>query len=801
VIDGSGSISGTEYGQMQAALVAFVEAFLPETPTEFALVEFATCATLRQGFTDSETTIINEINEAREQPCGQYTNWDAGLYEARSLFPNRDNPDLIVFASDGNPNRRGGHTALGHSSSVQTASESEAMAWATEEANAAKGAGIRIITIGIGDNLDTGNLIAISSTDAVITSDFGTLADDLAALASELCGGTITVNKVIDADGNLGTTGDQSPGVGWHFDASVASGNSTPPTGDTAGDGTIIFYIQPDDTTATVNITETVKSGFDCISAICTGATNNGTFDSTDGVNGIQIQSLDIASCTFYNTCEPYTCNITLDTDAADGTINASSTVGAHTASVAEPSATPATYVWTLTGGAVLDSGQGTNSITWHSNIPGTANIKVEITDNNGCYCTSNEDVMVSCGDIYLDKTAEEVAGCRTYNVTLNITGDPCPAPIDVMLVFDRSGSMDDGGEPITSAKNAAKGFIDQLGNDDKVGLVSYADSATENSGLTFDHGAVKTSITGLSASGYTNIADGIYLATQELNDNGRPGVEKAIIVLSDGVANRAYVSCSGCGTYPCYGSSTGYEPDNAGTCCTDDAINQAQTAHGQSYMVFSIFLSNITDQDSGCTIAGVELLGAETMKDIASAPAYYYITTDPGDLEEIYNTIASQIDYAATDAVVTDIVSAEFEVDAGSLNPSEGTPSFNAGTNTITWNIGTIREGPVTLTYTVSAIGDVSGLLDVNDSATMSYNDVNGDPQIDIFPIPQVDVPAELVASASSNSPVCEGDTINLTGGPAGMDSYSWTGPAGFTSSSQSPSRSSATLAMNGTY
>ncbi len=52
---------------------------------------------------------------------------------------------------------------------------------------------------------------------------------------------------------------------------------------------------------------------------------------------------------------------------------------------------------------------------------------------------------------------------------------------------------------------------------------------------------------------------------------------------------------------------------------------------------------------------------------------------------------------------------------------------------------------------------------------------------------------------TASSNTPVCVGETINLsTSLNAG---YSWSGPAGFNSSAQNPSRTNATVAMAGTY
>ena len=63
------------------------------------------------------------------------------------------------------------------------------------------------------------------------------------------------------------------------------------------------------------------------------------------------------------------------------------------------------------------------------------------------------------------------------------------------------------------------------------------------------------------------------------------------------------------------------------------------------------------------------------------------------------------------------------------------------------------------------------------------------------------VTVNAKPTATASSNSPVFEGATIELYGGPDGMTTYSWTGPGGFSSSAQNATRSNATLAMTGTY
>jgi hypothetical protein len=54
---------------------------------------------------------------------------------------------------------------------------------------------------------------------------------------------------------------------------------------------------------------------------------------------------------------------------------------------------------------------------------------------------------------------------------------------------------------------------------------------------------------------------------------------------------------------------------------------------------------------------------------------------------------------------------------------------------------------------------------------------------------------------SASSNTPVCTGNTINLSTPAVAGATYSWTGPASFVSAVQNPSRVNATVAFAGTY
>jgi gliding motility-associated-like protein len=64
------------------------------------------------------------------------------------------------------------------------------------------------------------------------------------------------------------------------------------------------------------------------------------------------------------------------------------------------------------------------------------------------------------------------------------------------------------------------------------------------------------------------------------------------------------------------------------------------------------------------------------------------------------------------------------------------------------------------------------------------------------------VTVIALPLSTASNNGPVCAGSALNLTGGPAAMTSYYWTGPNEFSSLLQNSSVSdSATLDMVGLY
>jgi len=117
----------------------------------------------------------------------------------------------------------------------------------------------------------------------------------------------------------------------------------------------------------------------------------------------------------------------------------------------------------------------------------------------------------------------------------------------------------------------------------------------------------------------------------------------------------------------------------------------------------------------------------------------------------------------------------------------------YETGGEAVSWEWG----GPG---YSSSDHEPVISPVTLTDAGTYSVTitDGNGctntdDVDVIVNPLP--------VATAGSNSPVCEGEDINLseTGGEA--DSWAWTGPDGFTSSDQSPTITGVTTAADGTY
>jgi gliding motility-associated-like protein len=134
----------------------------------------------------------------------------------------------------------------------------------------------------------------------------------------------------------------------------------------------------------------------------------------------------------------------------------------------------------------------------------------------------------------------------------------------------------------------------------------------------------------------------------------------------------------------------------------------------------------------------------------------------------------------------------------AGSNSPICEGNSINLTANTL---VGATYSwtGPNGYSNTLQnpILSNATSLISGVYSVTITLNGCTslvGTTNVTVNPIPSTPNPG-------SNSPVCEGSSINLTTPTIAVATYSWTGPNGFISTSQNPSISNSTSLMSGVY
>lgn len=119
---------------------------------------------------------------------------------------------------------------------------------------------------------------------------------------------------------------------------------------------------------------------------------------------------------------------------------------------------------------------------------------------------------------------------CNTDDVV-----EPDTVPVDLMLVIDSSGSMSSN-DPNELRISAAQGFTELLIEVDRSGAVDF-DTAARVWQLTSDHDATSSWLSGLDASGGTDLGVGVAAALDEL---ARDPVDSKqyVVMLTDGIGD-----------------------------------------------------------------------------------------------------------------------------------------------------------------------------------------------------------------------------------------------------------------------
>ena len=302
-----------------------------------------------------------------------------------------------------------------------------------------------------------------------------------------------------------------------------------------------------------------------------------------------------------------------------------------------------------------------------------------------------------------------------------------------------------------STASTGNKKYIVILGD----GQPTYSQLITAASGVTYNHIAnnnhswsVNTANYGFTFNYNTLVGDGSNFTSSSTSNSNWTALS---------------VTCNNTGTTKHTGS---WRPDNHGI----PTIYEAGLAKAAGTEIYSIAFNSDTN-------------GQNVLRSCASSTAgtndhYFAVTgTNTSGLTTVFNAIAGSIIYAARNAVVTDpmgmTAGLEFDLTdaagqsiialhgpnptaqqiatwiAANVKVSHGTVTYNVNTETLTWNIGDIREseGTYWMRYTVRIntdpnVTDPDTMYKTNDITPVHYTDTSGNNTHKNFPLPEAGYP-----------------------------------------------------------
>ena len=241
--------------------------------------------------------------------------------------------------------------------------------------------------------------------------------------------------------------------------------------------------------------------------------------------------------------------------------------------------------------------------------------------------------------------------GDGTYDLALTLSGAvgtaTNPAKVDIVLVIDKSGSMNEN-DRLNNAKKAANTLIDALNTNKAINarynIVTFSgdvdesnkgtnhkmENASKSSGWINTAAGAKNAVDGIRANGGTNYEAGLLQAQAQL-DSARTGATKIVVFLTDGMptlrcSNPYKESYHGWEFY--YGNG---QDDNGGRNleAAKDAV--AKIAMNRFYVI-------------GTGGADANILSALTNAATLANKKNYYYTNNSTELNKLFADIAADI-------------------------------------------------------------------------------------------------------------------------------------------------------------
>ncbi|HEX7152041.1 MAG TPA: PKD domain-containing protein [Thermoanaerobaculia bacterium] len=253
-----------------------------------------------------------------------------------------------------------------------------------------------------------------------------------------------------------------------------------------------------------------------------------------------------------------------------------------------------------------------------------------------------------------------------TITVAANCAADP--TPLDIVLLFDSSGSMS---TPLPQSKAAALDFLSKVRANDQVSIADFADNGLIQAPLTLDRQIVANAINALAIRGGTQQHYGVDVATAELTGpRHRPGARMVMVILGDG--------------------DTWYQP----------AIEAANRAKAAGIRIITVALNN--------SVGGMEVMRAS-----ASSYADFYIAAKYEEMAGIYGSLNGTLCAPANQppsvyaGPAQTLVLPQTTVTLDGTATDDGLPA--GSTLTTTWSK---TSGPGTVTFANASAIDTTATL-----------------------------------------------------------------------------------------
>lgn len=410
-------------------------------------------------------------------------------------------------------------------------------------------------------------------------------------------------------------------------------------------------------------------------------------------------------------------------------------------------------------------------------------------------------------GSIKLDKDAAAVEGKENlWEVTLGIKGKNFETKSDVVLVIDNSNSMYEN-DRMVQTKAAANAFVDALLTQDSATRIAVVvfNLTVKQTGF-YDYSnkeELKAYINAVSQNdkdGGTFTQLGIKTARDLLKSSASTGLNKNIVLLSDGDPTASY-RVTGTATGTCFLGFHNAECDEStvkvngcyynmqegnGGRADDGAITLSLTCeHGETATeTFKISHSYATIWEAqqaandGMTVFSIALqagtTGENVLRACATNPATgFYAIASTDNVEEklttAFTSIAGSIAIAARNGVVNDPMGENVQLNFSGSAPvittdkavydaghadiyiSQGSAVYDAATRSISWTVGSVREGDNPIMKYKVGIRDgynpsTNEVLNTNGRTTFSYKNYLGEDTVGDFPIPKVHVGGGMI-------------------------------------------------------